>query len=74
MQDEQYEPWFRPGQTVEWVGPEPLEGDAGTVAAGDVGTVLTDDRPAASGIVVVFDGVGTFACERDEIRPARSQR
>lgn len=68
MQDERYEPWLRPGQTVEWVGPEPLDGNAAQANPGDVGTVLTDDRPA-SGIVVVFDGVGTFACERDEIRP-----
>lgn len=68
VEDEQNEPWFQPGQQVEWAGPEPLEGDSASVAVGDVGTVVTDDRPASSGIVVVFNGVGTFVCEPAEIR------
>jgi hypothetical protein len=68
--DEPYDLWFHPGATVEWVGPQPLEESTGTVNPGDLGTVITDDRPA-SGIVVTFAGVGTFACERDEIRAHR---
>lgn len=60
---------MRPGRQVEWVGPEPLQSNTGTVEPGGLGTVVTDDRPASTGIVVVFDGVGTFSCEPDEIRP-----
>jgi len=67
--DDEKETWFRPGQQVEWVGPEPLESETGTVAVGDVGTVVTDDRPASAGVMVVFNGVGTFVCESGEICP-----
>lgn len=70
MQGKEHELWFRPGETVEWAGTEPLRTDTGTVTPGDIGVVVTDDRPA-EGIVVVFDGIGTFSCERAEVRPHR---
>jgi hypothetical protein len=73
MRGAEHEPWLRPGELVEWAGPEPLEVATGTVTPGDVGMVLTDDRPAESGIVVVFAGVGTFACDSEEIRPHRGE-